>query len=55
MIDSDRQEYFIAALWDILTLPYDETCQKYNMGELLDNVEAAIIEIETEKHRRTNG
>lgn len=53
-MDIERQEYFLTALWDILTLPYSETCRKYNMGELLDSVETAMIEIETEKHRRTN-
>jgi len=54
MIDIDHQEYFLTALSDILTLPYNETSRKYNMGELLDKVETALTEIETEKYRRSD-
>jgi len=54
-MDIERQEYFLTALWDILTLPRSEFERKYpDTPLLLDSVETALTEIEAEKHRRTN-
>jgi len=54
MIDAERQEYFLTALWDLLTLPHDEVMRKYDTVELLDSVEDALTEIEAEKYRRSD-